>query len=74
MLSHARRTNVNAAITAGGGPAPHARTRQPVMPSGDRDMELSLPVDQTVRTCAACGPFGPWVTLYSTFWFSSSVR
>jgi hypothetical protein len=28
---------------------------------------------QTARTSAACGPFGPWVTLYSTFWFSSSV-
>ena len=29
---------------------------------------------QTARTCAACGPLGPWVTLYSTFWFSSRLR
>ena len=29
---------------------------------------------QAARTCAACGPFGPCWTTYSTFWFSSSVR
>jgi diketogulonate reductase-like aldo/keto reductase len=29
---------------------------------------------QRVRTEAACGPLGPWLTVYSTFWFSSSER
>jgi len=40
----------------------------------DPPPERVLGCPQTARTCAACGPFGPWVTLYSTFWFSSRLR
>ena len=29
---------------------------------------------QSGRMFSACGPFGPWVTSNSTFWFSSSER
>jgi hypothetical protein len=29
---------------------------------------------QSARTEAACRPLGPWLTVYSTFWFSSSER
>jgi hypothetical protein len=29
---------------------------------------------QSARTWAACGPLGPWFTVYSTFWFSASER
>ena len=29
---------------------------------------------QTVCTCSACGPLGPCVRVYSTFWFSSRLR
>ena len=28
-------------------------------------------LNQSGRTFSACGPFGPWVTSNSTFWFSS---
>ena len=29
---------------------------------------------QIAWTCSACGPFGPWRVVYSTFWFSSRLR
>ena len=37
---------------------------------------LGLPWDryQTEWTWSACGPLGPWLTVYSTFWFSVRVR
>src|SRR5262249_37130234 len=42
--------------------------------AGAKDAGLPQGCDQTARTCAACGPLGPCRTVYSTFWFSSSVR
>jgi hypothetical protein len=35
-----------------------------------------LPWDryQAAWTWSACGPLGPWLTVYSTFWFSVRVR
>src|SRR3954465_16090953 len=38
------------------------------MPDGSGVLSRS---DQRGRTFSACGPFGPWVTSNSTFWFSS---
>ena len=32
------------------------------------------PGPQIGRTCCACGPFGPWVTVYSTRWLSWRLR
>ena len=29
---------------------------------------------QIARACSACGPLGPWLAVYSTFWPSSRVR
>jgi hypothetical protein len=31
-------------------------------------------VNQSAWTWSACGPLGPWLTVYSTFWLSARVR
>jgi hypothetical protein len=31
-------------------------------------------VNQRAWTWSACGPLGPWLTVYSTFWLSARVR
>jgi len=57
-------------LAAGYGPAirPAPRPRLVVEALGRRDH------DQSAWTWSACGPLAPWLTVYSTFWFSVRVR
>jgi hypothetical protein len=51
-----------------------ARRNEPAADPRPQVLACRGTVDQTAWTWSACGPLGPWLAVYSTFWFSARVR